>query len=159
MSQSESFPLGGTSPNPGPPASTGKPGKKSKKKSAKTIAGPRRVRLSLTRIDPWSVMKVSFMLSVAGGIMFVMAAVFVWLTLDGMHVFSTIEDLVSTIDSETNAFKALVEYLALKRTASMAIIIAVVNVVLTTALSTVMAFLYNLTARLVGGVHLTLADE
>ena len=51
MSQSESFPpMGGDSAS----QSTGKSGSK----PAKTIAGPRRVRLSLTRVDPWSIMKV-----------------------------------------------------------------------------------------------------
>ena len=153
MSQSESFPsMGGDSAS----QSTEKSGSK----SAKTIAGPRRVRLSLTRVDPWSIMKVSFMLSVAGGIMFVVAAIFVWYMLDALHVFSTIKELASTImQSESNAYTTLLEYLTLKQTVSMAIIIGVVNVALTTALSTVTAFLYNLTATLVGGVHLTLADD
>ena len=153
MSQSESFPpMGGDSAS----QSTGKSGSK----SAKTIAGPRRVRLSLTRVDPWSIMKVSFMLSVAAGIMFVVAAIFVWYLLDALHVFSTIKELASTImQSESNAYTTLLEYLTLKQTVSMAIIIGVVNVALTTALSTVTAFLYNLTATLVGGVHLTLADD
>ena len=153
MSQSESFPpMGGDSAS----QSTGKSGSK----PAKTIAGPRRVRLSLTRVDPWSIMKVSFMLSVAAGIMFVVAAIFVWYMLDALHVFSTIKELASTImQSESNAYTTLLEYLTLKQTVSMAIIIGVVNVALTTALSTVTAFLYNLTATLVGGVHLTLADD
>ena len=38
-------------------------------------------------------------------------------------------------------------------------IIAVINIILTTALSTIGALLYNVTAAFVGGVHLTLADE
>ena len=153
MSQSESFPpMGGDSAS----QSTGKSGSK----SAKTIAGPRRVRLSLTRVDPWSIMKVSFMLSVAAGIMFVVAAIFVWYMLDALHVFSTIKELASTImQTDNNAYTTLLQYLALKQTVSMATIIGVVNVALTTALSTVTAFLYNLTATLVGGVHLTLADD
>ena len=153
MSQSESFPsIGGDSASPNSAYSGSK--------SAKTIAGPRRVRLTLTRVDPWSVMKVSFMLSVAAGIMFVVAALFVWYMLDALHVFSTIKELAGTImNSDNNAYSTLVEYLALKQTDSMAIIIGVVNVVLTTALATVTAFLYNLTATLVGGVHLTLADD
>lgn len=154
MSQSESFPpMGGDSAS----QSTGKSGSK----SAKTIAGPRRVRLSLTRVDPWSIMKVSFMLSVAAGIMFVVAAIFVWYMLDALHVFSTIKELAGTVlDSKTNnAYTALLEYLKLSRAISMATIIAVINIILTTALSTIGALLYNVTAAFVGGVHLTLADE
>ena len=36
---------------------------------------------------------------------------------------------------------------------------SVINIILTTALSTIGALLYNVTAAFVGGVHLTLADE
>ena len=173
MSQPASFPSpGGQAENQGTAAFAADPiqaqnggvdapaSSKDSKKGKKTVAGPRRVRLSLTRINPLSVMKVSFLLSVAAGIMLVVATAFVWFMLDAMKVFSTIKELAGTImNSDNKAYSTLVEYLALKQTVSMAIIIGVVNVVLTTALATVTAFLYNLTATLVGGVHLTLADD
>lgn len=92
--------------------------------------------------------------------MLVVAAAFVWFMLDAMHVFSTIQNLVGTVmESESNSFTALLEYMKFSRAVSMATIIAVINIILTTALATVGAFLYNVTAALVGGVHLTLADE
>ncbi|HYD09720.1 MAG TPA: DUF3566 domain-containing protein, partial [Acidimicrobiales bacterium] len=46
--------------------------------------GARKVRLAVARIDPWSVMKLSFLLSVAIGIMIVVSAAVVWQTLDSM---------------------------------------------------------------------------
>ena len=86
------------------------------KKSKKTIAGPRRVRLALTRVDPWSVMKASFLLSFAAGIMLIVATAVVWFMLDAMHVFSTIEELVKTVAGErSNTFSAIVAYLELPR--------------------------------------------
>ena len=175
MSQPASFPSpGGQAENQGTAAFAADPiqtqnggadasasSKDSKKKGKKTVAGPRRVRLSLTRINPLSVMKVSFLLSVAAGIMLIVAAAFVWFMLDALHVFSTIKELAGTVlDSKTNnAYTALLEYLKLSRAISMATIIAVINIILTTALSTIGALLYNVTATFVGGVHLTLADE
>ena len=173
MSQPASFPSpGGQAENQGTAAFAADPiqaqndgadassSSKGSKKGKKTVAGPRRVRLSLTRINPLSVMKVSFLLSVAAGIMLVVAAAFVWFMLDAMHVFSTIRDLVGTVmDSKSNAYTALLEYLKLSRAISMATIIAVINIILATALSTIGALLYNVTAAFVGGVHLTLADE
>ena len=130
------------------------------KKSKKTIAGPRRVRLALTRIDPWSVMKASFLLSFAAGIMLIVATAVVWLMLDAMQVFSTIEELVKTVAGErSNTFAAIVAYLELPRAMAVSTIVAVVDIVLVTALTTLGAFLYNITATLVGGIHLTLADE
>ena len=173
MSQPASFPSpGGQAENQGTAAFAADPiqaqndgadassSSKGSKKGKKTVAGPRRVRLSLTRINPLSVMKVSFLLSVAAGIMLVVAAAFVWFMLDAMHVFSTIRDLTGTVmDSKSNAYTALLEYLKLSRAISMATIIAVINIILATALSTIGALLYNVTAAFVGGVHLTLADE
>ena len=173
MSQPASFPSpGGQAENQGTAAFAADPiqaqndgadasaSSKGSKKGKKTVAGPRRVRLSLTRINPLSVMKVSFLLSVAAGIMLVVAAAFVWFMLAAMHVFSTIRDLVGTVmDSKSNAYTALLEYLKLSRAISMATIIAVINIILATALSTIGALLYNVTAAFVGGVHLTLADE
>ena len=104
------------------------------KKSKKTIAGPRRVRLALTRVDPWSVMKASFLLSFAGGIMLIVATAVVWFMLDAMHVFSTIEDLVKTVAGErSNTFSAIVAYLELPRALAVSTIIAVVDMVLVTA--------------------------
>ena len=174
MSQPASFPSpGGQAENQGTAAFAADPiqaqndgadassSSKGSKKGKKTVAGPRRVRLSLTRINPLSVMKVSFLLSVAAGIMLIVAAAFVWFMLDALHVFSTIKELAGTVlDSKTNnAYTALLEYLKLSRAISMATIIAVINIILTTALSTIGALLYNVTAAFVGGVHLTLADE
>ena len=121
---------------------------------------PRRVDLAIARIDAWTVMKVSFLLSVAFGIAIVIATIVLWFMLDAMHVFSTIRDLTGTVmDSKSNAYTALLEYLKLSRAISMATIIAVINIILATALSTIGALLYNVTAAFVGGVHLTLADE
>jgi hypothetical protein len=125
--------------------------------SALTGSGPRRVRLAISRVDPWSVMKLSFLMSVAIGIMIVVATAVVWITLDSLHVFATINDLVTEIlaDSEIN----LMQYVEFDRVLSIATLVAVVDIFLITALSTIGAFLYNITAALVGGVHVTMTDE
>lgn len=118
---------------------------------------PRQVQLSVARVDAWSVMKVSFLLSVALGIATVVAAIVVWLMLDGMHVFATIEDFLKTLGAEK--FTALLDYVKLPKVMSYATITAVANVVLMTAISTLGALLYNVIASLVGGVRVSLMDE
>jgi hypothetical protein len=119
--------------------------------------GPRRVRLSISRIDPWSAMKLSFLLSVALGIMIVVAAALVWFVLDSMHVFADIEDLLVSIGSES--FLQLMDYVKFDRVMSFATIVGVVDILLLTALGTIGAFLYNIVAALVGGLHMTLTDD
>ena len=124
----------------------------------KTTTGPRRVRLAVSRLDPWSVMKLSFLLSIAIGIMIVVASVVFWMVLDGLHVFTEVNDMIVAILGEETKVNIL-QFVELKRVVSLSTMIAIVDVVLLTALSTIAAFLYNVVAALVGGVHLTLTDE
>jgi hypothetical protein len=115
------------------------------------------VRLAISRVDPWSVMKLSFLMSVAIGIMIVVATAVVWITLDSLHVFATINDLVTEILADSNI--DLMQYVEFDRVLSIATLVAVVDIFLITALATIGAFLYNITAALVGGVHVTMTDE
>lgn len=128
--------------------------------SAKKIAEyqPRQISLVVSRIDPWSVMKVSFLLSVTLGIAMVLAGLLVWLLLNSMSVFSSVENFINDIDP-TGSIASIIDYLRLPRVMAMSTIVAVSNVILTTAFSTVGAFIYNLVTSLVGGIRLALTDE
>lgn len=118
---------------------------------------PRRVDLAIARIDAWTVMKVSFLLSVALGIAMVIGTAVLWLMVDGMHVFSTIENFLVTIGAQK--FTSLLDYVRLPKVLSYTTIIAVANVVLMTAAATLGAMLYNVVASLVGGIKVSLMDE
>ena len=118
---------------------------------------PRRVDIAIARVDAWTVMKVSFLLSVAFGIAMVIATAVLWFMVDGMHVFSTIEDFMKTIGGEKSI--PFLDYLRLPKVLSYATIAGVANVVLLTAISTLGAMLYNVIASLVGGVKISLMDE
>lgn len=126
--------------------------------SAADSSPARRVRLTVSHVDPWSVMKLSFLLSIAIGIMIVVAAALVWTVLNQMEVFAKIQGLVADMDAE-HIFGQMMEYLEFSRVLSVATVIAVVDIVLITALSTLGAFIYNFVAAMVGGVHLTLTDD
>jgi hypothetical protein len=119
---------------------------------------PRRVRLAISRVDPWSVMKLSFLLSVAIGVMIVVAAAVVWFTLNGLQVFTKADALVTQITGTESGIDIL-QYVEFQRIISGATLIAVIDVFLLTALATIGAFLYNIVAALVGGVHVTMTDE
>lgn len=120
----------------------------------------RKARLVLTRIDPWSVMKLSFLLSIALGIITVVAVVVLWKILDSMGVFTSVSDTYRDLTStDQSAGFDLLQYVAFNRVVGAAAILALVNVVLITALATLSAFLYNVTSALVGGLHVTLSDD
>ncbi|MFD4240024.1 DUF3566 domain-containing protein [Streptomyces sp. NPDC058525] len=120
----------------------------------------RKARLRVAKADPWSVMKVSFLLSIALGICTVVAAAVLWMVMDAMGVFSTVGGTISeaTGSNESNGFD-LQSFLSLPRVLIFTSVIAVIDVVLATALATLGAFIYNLSAGFVGGVELTLAED
>ncbi|MFF7179894.1 DUF3566 domain-containing protein [Streptomyces sp. NPDC008121] len=127
---------------------------------AKTTPRTRKARLRVAKADPWSVMKVSFLLSIALGICTVVAASVLWMVMDAMGVFSTVGGTISeaTGSNEDNGFD-LQSFLSLPRVLMFTSVIAVIDVVLMTALATLGAFIYNLSAGFVGGVELTLAED
>ena len=121
---------------------------------------PRRVKLTVSRVDPWSVMKMSFLLSVAIGIAGVVMVTVLWTILSGMGVFADINRMVEEVLSSNNGSRFdLMDYIGLGRVVSLSIVIGVIDVILMTALSTLGAFLYNVCSSLVGGLQLTLTDD
>jgi hypothetical protein len=122
---------------------------------------PRRARLRLSRIDPWSVMKVSFLLSIAFGIVTVVSVFMVWSVLGAAGVWSSINNTVSdTVSSGNNVSTFNIEdYLGMSRVLGFTMLVSVIDVILITAIATLGAFLYNMAASLLGGIEVTLSED
>jgi hypothetical protein len=120
----------------------------------------RRARLRLIHLDPWSVMKTSFLLSIALGIVTVVAVAVVWSVLGAAGVWDSINRTVSNVvGGDTAQTFDVKNYVGTSRVLGFTMIVAVVDVILITAMSTLAAFLYNLAAALLGGVEVTLAED
>jgi hypothetical protein len=123
--------------------------------------GPRRARLNLKRIDPWSVMKFSFAVSVVLFIVVVVATSVLYLALDAMGVWGEVNRSLSDLVNASGGASA--DSGGFRITAwgviGTSMLVGAVNVVLFTALATLGAFIYNVCADLVGGVELTLAER
>lgn len=120
----------------------------------------RRARLRAVRLDPWSVMKTAFLLSIAFGIMTMVAVFVIWNVLDAAGVYDSISRTVDGVLASPNAEPFnLKDFIGLERVLGITSLVCVVDVVLITALATLGAFLYNLSASLLGGVEVTLAEE
>ncbi|NIQ57388.1 MAG: hypothetical protein GWN71_29560, partial [Gammaproteobacteria bacterium] len=73
----------------------------------------RKARLRLMRVDPWSVMKTSFLLSVAIGIAIFVAVAVLWSVLDAAGVFTAVGNLVLELTaSETSQGVDIQDYTA-----------------------------------------------
>lgn len=129
--------------------------------TAKTkLRGPRRAHLRLSRIDPWSVMKTSFLLSIAFGVVTVVAVFVVWSVLGAADVWSSVNQTVQEIVGGDDAKSFNIEdYVGLSRVLGFTMIVAVVDVILITAVATLSAFLYNMAAALLGGIEVTLSED
>lgn len=122
------------------------------------VGAVRKARLSVSQVDPWSVMKISFVLSLAGGIVLIVAVWLLWQLLAGGGVFVSVDRTVGDITGSGSTI-SVVQVLSLRRVMGVALMLAVIQVVLVTALATLCAFLYNLTSGLVGGLEVTLSEE
>jgi hypothetical protein len=119
--------------------------------------GPVRASMQIRRIDPWSTLKVSLVLSVALFFVWMTAVAFLYLVLGGMGVWSKLNSNVGDLLNNTSGSTA--ELVSSGTIFGGAVLIGLVNIVLLSAMATIGAFVYNLTTDLIGGVEVTLADR
>ncbi|HEY0869508.1 MAG TPA: DUF3566 domain-containing protein [Acidothermaceae bacterium] len=119
--------------------------------------GPRRARLVIKHIDPWTVLKISFVVSIVMLAVIVIAVAVIYAVLGRMGVWTQINTLVNEV-SPTTTSSTLHNPVSAGRVVGVAAVIGAINVVLLTALSTLGAAIYNLISDLVGGVEVTLTD-
>ncbi len=105
-------------------------------------------------------MKTAFLLSVAFGIVTVVSVFIVWSVLGAAGVWDSINATASDIlgDEATGSFD-ITSYIGTSRVMGFTMLVAVVDVVLLTAVATLGAFLYNMAAALLGGIEVTLAED
>jgi hypothetical protein len=121
--------------------------------------GPRRASLQIKRVDPWSVLKLSLVLGVALFFVWLVAVGVLYTVLEGMGVWDKLngtynELLQGGIDAGTGD-----QLVSAGRVFGVAAIIGAVNIVLFSALATIGAFVYNVSADLAGGLEVTLAER
>lgn len=120
--------------------------------------GPVRASMQIRRVDPWSTLKVSLLLSVVLFFVWMIAVAFLYLVLGGMGVWSKLNSNVGDLLTSASGSSGG-ELVSSGTIFGGAALIGLVNIVLMTAAATLGAFIYNLTTDLVGGVEVTLADR
>ncbi|MGP4018608.1 DUF3566 domain-containing protein [Saccharopolyspora sp. 5N708] len=119
--------------------------------------GPRRASLQVKRLDPWSVLKLALVLSVALFFVWMIAVAVLYGVLDGMGVWNQLNGTFTELTQPDDA--ASEPLISAGRVFGVASIIGAINIVLVTALATVAAFIYNVAADFAGGVEVTLSER
>jgi hypothetical protein len=127
--------------------------------AAPAAAPARRAHLAVIRLEPWSVMKFSFMISLVGWVvLFVMVAA-LWWVLSKLGVFHSIEGSVSNLTSGKDSAGVQANgWFSASRVLGYTMLVGAINVILITALATVGSVVYNLVTHVAGGIEVTLKE-
>jgi hypothetical protein len=128
---------------------------------APRTAPTRRAQLVLARIEPWSVMKFSFLVSLVGWVVLFVAVTALYYVLSKLGVFHSIQATISSVTSSKDSAGADSggQWFSFSRVIGYTMLIGAINVVLITALATVGSVIYNLVTHLAGGIEVTLKES
>jgi hypothetical protein len=141
--------------------------KRSDRKASKGSRGPtvrrrsnkRQAMLTLSRVEPWSVMKFSFVASVVAFIILFVAVAVLYMVLSALGVFDSLQHQVSSItSSQSSSGTNISHWFSASLILGYTAMLGALNIVLITALSTIGSVIYNLIAKTVGGVEVTLRE-
>ncbi|AOX65712.1 DUF3566 domain-containing protein [Curtobacterium sp. RRHDQ66] len=119
-------------------------------KKAKRPVGTRQVRLRLVYVDFWSMVKLSFLIALAGSIVIVVATALVWVILNQTGVFTQIDALLKDVTGQNNY--SIMDQFSLGQVLGFSIVVGILNVVVGTVLGAIVSVLYNLSVRITGGL-------
>jgi Transmembrane domain of unknown function (DUF3566). len=119
----------------------------------------RQAHLTVARVEPWSVMKFSFVVSLVAFVILFVAVTVLYGALAGLGVFESLQRVVSSVTSSQGSTGVNAKaWFSASRVLGYTALLGSLNIVLITAMSTIGAVVYNLTSRLVGGVEVTLKE-
>jgi hypothetical protein len=131
-------------------------GEKTHAVSASVVDGaPLRATVQIRRIDPWSTLKITSVISVSLFFVWMVAVGLLYVVLDGMGVWDRLNNAFTDIVADGGSDGLVTA----GQVFGYAALIGIANMVLFTALVTIGSFIYNLCSDLVGGVEVTLADR
>jgi hypothetical protein len=120
------------------------------KKSSRRPASAKQVRLKLVYIDFWSTVKLSFLAGICLAIIAIVGTFLIWTVLDRTGIFDQVNSLVKDISGAGGGDLRAV--LGLGQVMGFSLIVAILDIVVVTALGAVFALLYNLSVKITGGL-------
>ena len=122
---------------------------KLQRKSQKATA-TKQVRLKLVYIDFWSAVKLSFLIAACVAIVQVVAAFLIWMVLNSTGIFTQISSIL--VDILGDPTFSVLDTVSLPKVMMFSAVVALLSVVVGTALGAISALVYNLSVKLTGGL-------
>jgi hypothetical protein len=116
------------------------------------MAQGRRVRRVVRKIDTWSALKVSGLLSMSFVLVLIIAGILLWIVGSSVGAIGSVEKFLQAIGFED--FRFVASQLLRGFVAA-----GLVLVILGTGLSVLLAVIYNLISDIVGGLEVTVLEE
>ena len=110
----------------------------------------KQVRLKLVYIDFWSAVKLSFLIWLCLGVALIVATILVWVVLYSTGIFSTLDATLRDILVQPDF--SIASQFGIAQVGLFAVVIALLNTIIGTALGAIGAMLYNLSVRITGGL-------
>ena len=127
-------------------------------RSSKPQEPCKQIKLKLRTIDIWSATKVGFFVALAAAIGIIVTSLLLWAVLSASGALSSLGGLLSSVLGDGSGFNLESEF-SFGNVMGTAITLSLLNLVLTTTLAAVYAAIFNLIAKLVGGISLTFTNN
>jgi len=122
---------------------------KLQRKSQRPVA-TKQVRLKLVYVDFWSTVKLSFLVAVSLGIVLVVATILVYLVLQSTNIFETLDKTLAEILGDESF--SITDSFSLVQVSLFTVVVAILNIIVGTALGAITSVLYNFSVRITGGL-------
>ena len=117
----------------------------------------KQVRLNLVYIDLWAAVKVSALVSAAISISVFLVVLLSWVLLSSVGVIGAVEGVVGDVLGEGGG--AILALLSFEQVALLGLVGGLINMVSLTVLGSLSAILYNVIARLTGGLTVGFTNQ
>lgn len=117
----------------------------------------KQVALKLVKIEVWSAIKAGFFVTFAAGIATVVGFFALWLVVGQIGLFASLNSLLSGVFGDGGV--DIEQELSLPRVMSFATTLAIVNVILGTALTGLYAMIFNVIGKITGGIAIRFTNN
>ena len=124
---------------------------------SKPATPQKQVQLKLVKIEVWSAIKAGFFVTLAAGIATVVGFFALWYLVGQIGLFASLNSLLSGIFGDGGV--DIEQELSLPRVMSFASTLAIINIILGTALAGLYAMIFNVIGKITGGIAVSFTNN